>query len=75
MPTPLIQVGVVTAILQNVVYALPGRAHLISSVADVEGSVDNSTWDAIASGTLPVLSSYAFVRCTTGNTSIVCKIQ
>lgn len=73
MPTQSIQVGVATPITQNVVYALPARKCFLQALAAVEVSIDNSTWAALANSTTGAPTSAIYVRCTTGNTTIVCK--
>lgn len=73
MPVQSIQVGVPTVITQNVVYALPASKCFIQALAAVEVSIDNSTWAVLASSTTGAASGAVYVRCTTGNTTIVCK--
>jgi len=73
MPIQVIQKGVATPILQNVVYVLPTEAVYIQSLAVVETSIDNSTFTAITASTTGTITTAIFVRCTTGNTTLVCK--
>jgi len=74
MATQQIQIGVLTTITQNTAYALPARKCFIMSLAAVEISPDASTWvAATGSNTTGVAVAAPFVRCTTGNTSIVAK--
>lgn len=68
-----IQVGVATIITQNVVYAMPARKCFVQALAAVEVSIDNSTWAVLAASTTGAASAAVYVRCTTGNTTIVCK--
>ena len=72
MPTEVIAVGPATAILQNVVYALPARAGRIHSLAVIEISPDGLTFDALtgAEGVGADVTS-GFVRCPGGNTTVV----
>lgn len=72
--TTLISPGPVTDILQNVVYALPGRVVHLKSDAVVEVSLQATTgFTALATSTTGVETAAVFVRCTTANTKIVVK--
>lgn len=74
MPTQLLQVGVATVITQNVVYALPARISRVQALAAVEVSIDNSTWAVLANSTTTGAETSAiYARCTTGDTTVVCK--
>lgn len=72
MPTS-IPLGVPVAITQNVAYALPARTVRLQSLAAVEVSIDNSTWATLTNSTTGAETSAVFVRCTTGNTTVVVK--
>ena len=74
MPTQAVSCGVPQQILQNVVWALPASRHLLTVQVACEVSLDNSTYVATpAAATTGVDSSWAFIRCTTGNTIVSCK--
>ena len=74
MPTELVSCGPPITILQNVVYALPASAGRLHSLAAVEISPDGVTWDALTnSETVGADVASGFVRCTTGNTTLVFK--
>jgi hypothetical protein len=68
-------IGPVHSILQNVVYALPARNVRVLAGAAVEVSLDGTNFTALTGSALTtgVETSAAFVRCTTGNTSIILK--
>lgn len=67
--------AVIESISQNVVYALPARAIVIFSEAQLEiSNHTNSGWQAIAGTTTGVTVSGGYVRCTTGDTVISCKL-
>lgn len=70
--TQLIEVGIVTSIAQNTIFALPARKCFIMAQAAVEISLDGSTFvTATGSNTTGVATVAPFVRCTTGATIIV----
>jgi hypothetical protein len=73
--TLTIPTGVPTAILQNVVYALPAKACIIFSIAAIEISnlVGASFVAEAASATTGLQVSGGFVRCTSANTTVTCK--
>lgn len=73
--TQSILIGVPKAILQNVEYALPARTCLVQSVAATEFAIaKGGTYVAQAtSATTGFLASGGFVKCTSGNTTILCK--
>lgn len=74
MPTETLSCGPPWSILQNVVYALPPAAGRLHSLAAVEISPDGATWDAlVGSETVGADVASGFVRCTTGNTTVVIK--
>lgn len=75
MPTQSIQVGVPTTITQNVVYAMPARACVVTSSVALEISMDGSTFVAMAvsaTNAAPIVAA-PFVRCTTANAVVVCR--
>jgi hypothetical protein len=66
--------GPPTDILQNVVYALPAKRVRVHSLAAVEISVDGSAWDALTGGeTVGADAGSTFLRCPTGNTTVVLR--
>lgn len=75
MPTQAVSCGVPQSILQNVVWALPASRHFLTTQVACEVSLDNSTYIAApaAATNAGVDSSWAFIRCTTGNTIVSCK--
>jgi hypothetical protein len=74
MATTLLTIGPAHAILQNVVYAMPARKVRVHSLAAVEISVDGAAWDALTnSETVGAEAASGFLRCTTGNTSVILK--
>jgi len=75
MPTQSIQVGVPTTITQNVVYATPARACVVTSSAALEISMDGSTFVAMsvsATNAAPLVAA-PFIRCTTASPIVVCR--
>jgi hypothetical protein len=74
MPTEVLRRGVVTAITQNVIYALPASTVYLQAEAAVEVSLQATTnFATLAASTTGATTSAAFVRCTTGNTNIIVK--
>lgn len=74
MPTTLLTMGPTHAILQNVVYAMPGQACEILSSAAVEISLDGSAWLALTgANTVGVQAAGTFLRCPGGNANITLK--
>lgn len=70
----LLSPGPPITILEDVVYALPSSNVFISSVDPIEYSVDNDTWAALENAdTTGVFAPGAYIRCTTGDTTVVCK--
>ena len=75
---PLLQLGVVTAIAQNAVFALPQRNGVILGTNPIQFSPDGTTFaaDVAASSTVGVPYSGGFVRSTNAAGSIViCKAE
>lgn len=70
MPIQSISIGPATPILQNVVYALPAKASVLTTSVACEVSLDGSVWTAFTSGGI---TGAKFVRCTTGNATVVCS--
>ena len=74
MPTEVLSCGPAVAILQNVVYAMPACKVRVHSLAAVEISVDGIAWDALTgSETVGAEAASVFLRCPTGNTTVVLK--
>lgn len=73
MPTPQIQIGVATDILQNVVYALPARKCFVQGNAALEVAVKPDFVVPIAVTTAGLSTSAAFVRCTVSAATIIAK--
>ena len=75
MPTELIQKGVATALVQDTIYALPANAVYVRSTAAVEVSlvVETTGFTVLANSTTGTTTAAAFVRCTSGATTILCK--
>jgi hypothetical protein len=72
---PQIQVGVATNILQNVVYAMPARACVVSSSVVLEISMDGTTFVAMlvsAVGSSPLVAA-PFIRCPSANAIVIAK--
>lgn len=70
----LISIGPPITLLQNVVYALPAKAVLITSSLALEVSLDGTAWVALANATTTgAVTGYVFVRCTAGNALITAK--
>jgi len=64
--------GVPTQIEQNVIYALPARASLITTSAPCEiGQTLTGPWTAI---TTPFVAG-SFIRCTSGSALVTCKAR
>jgi hypothetical protein len=69
-----LMIGPANSILQNIVYAMPARAVRVHSLAAVEISVDGSAWDALTNAeTTGADAGSGYLRCTTGNTTVLCK--
>ena len=74
MPTGLLMLGVMTAILQNTAYALPAKRVHITSSAALEYSLDGSTWVALTgANTLGVETSATFIRCPASTANVMVK--
>jgi hypothetical protein len=72
--TNSIPFGSPLAILQNVVMALPPAPGMVLALAAVEHSVDGATFVALAgSATTGANTPGGFIRCTTGNTTVIVK--
>jgi hypothetical protein len=75
MAFPQIQVGVITNILQNVVYATPARACVVASSVVLEISMDGTTFVAMlvsAVTSAPIVAA-PFFRCPTANAIVIFK--
>jgi len=70
MPIQLIPMGMPVTLVQNVAYALPTRACVLTSSAAVTTSLDNSTYGAHTSGTV---TGANFVKSALAGTIITCK--
>lgn len=71
MPTYALSIGLVTPIIQNVVYALPAKAAIVTTDVALEQSVSSTgPWVALTSGSTTAAS---FVRCPTGNANVTLK--
>lgn len=74
MPTQVVSVGRLQAILQNVAWALPGKLVHITASAAIEYSIDGTTWVALTgANTVGVYCSATFIRCPGGNCNVICK--
>ena len=75
MSTQALTIGPVHNLLQNVIYALPARNVRVQSTTAVEVSLSTTTtaFAVLANSTTGAETSAAFVRCTTGATTIICK--
>lgn len=72
--TELLTIGPAHDILQNVVYAMPVRKVRVHSLAAVEISVDGSAWDALTGAeTVGAEAASGFIRCPSGNTTVILK--
>lgn len=70
MPTLSIPIGPATAILQNVVWAMPATSVTVQTTAALESSLEvGGTFTAFTS---PVCTG-AFVRCPTGNATVTLR--
>jgi hypothetical protein len=72
MPIYSIPAGVPTQITQNVVYALPARAFVL--IADPACEVAQTQTGPWAAPPAQNLQAAAFIRCTTANALVTCKI-
>ncbi len=67
MPTEVLTIGPIQTLVQNTVYAMPGRACALFSSLALEGS--NNT-DFVLKQTIAALTNVetaaAYIRCTTG---------
>jgi hypothetical protein len=73
-PLKVLTIGPVHTITQNIAYALPARNVRIQSGAAVQVSLDSTTgFTALSASTTGVETSMPFVKCTTANTTIICK--
>jgi hypothetical protein len=76
MPVPLILRGIVTDMIEDVVYALPTRSVHIKADDVVELSLQTTTgFTAQANSTTGVQTESPFVRCTTATTKIIALLQ
>ncbi len=76
MPTPMLMLGVMTAILQNIAYAVPARRVHITSSAALEYSIDGTTWVALTgANTLGVETSATFIRCPASGANVIAKAE
>lgn len=75
MPTQALTIGPVHSLVQNTIYALPARLVRVHSTTAVEVSLSTTTtaFAVLANSTTGAETSAAFVRCTTANTTIICK--
>jgi len=75
MPTQSLQVGVPTAIAQNVVFALPARQCFLESSADLQVSVDFAfATNRAVLATVGGFTGSGFVRCTgVGGATVIAK--
>ena len=73
----VISAGPVFTMLQNVIYALPGRKVFVYSSAAIEKSnLEATEFEALTGAdTTGVFTSAHFVRCTGGNCNISVKID
>lgn len=74
MANELILLGPATSIVQNRVYSLPARLCYITALVAVEVSIDGSTWAALIDAeTTGAVTGALFLRCTSGDTTVVAK--
>lgn len=73
--TQALQLGLPTAILQNIVYALPARACFVQCTAAVEVSniIDSGFSTLTNANTIGAETAATWIRCTTGNATITVK--
>jgi len=71
MPVQSVPVGPSVTLNQNVAYALPGRACLLTSSIALETSLDGTTWVPYVADKL---TGGVFVRSTVGNALVTCKL-
>jgi len=71
MPTYSIPLGVPTQIAQNVVYALPARAHVL--LAEPACEVAQTITGPWAAPPAINFQGAAFIRCTTGAATVTAK--
>ena len=74
---PQLQIGVVTNIAQNVVYATPAIACMVSSSVVLEISMDGTTFTAmlVSAVSSAVLVAAPFIRCPSASAIVICKTQ
>lgn len=68
--TQSIPLGPSVVITQNVTYALPGKACYLSTSSPCDVSIDGTTFAAHTSGQIV---NATFIKCTTGNATVLCK--
>ena len=73
MPTQQLLAGVPFIVTQTTTFALPSQSVWLQSGAAVETSLDGTNWATLANSTTGAQTSAAFVRCTTGTTTILVK--
>jgi len=71
---PSLLIGPAQAMEQDVVYALPARQVRLMSVDVIQVSVDGSTYSDVADSTTGVDVTAVFAKCTTGDTTVVCRV-
>lgn len=70
MATQLLSIGPAFVITQNVVYALPAQACVITTSAACDTSNDGTAWTAFTSGSVSIAK---FIRCTTASPTVTCS--
>jgi hypothetical protein len=72
----LLPIGVPTIIMQNVGYSLPAKLVRITSSLALEHSVNGVLWVPLTGAeTVGAETSSAYVRCSTGQPTVVCKTR
>lgn len=69
-----ILIGPTHTLTQNIAYALPARQVRIISSAVLQASVDGSSYADVAATTTGTDLTSVFVKCTTGNAVVVCRV-
>jgi hypothetical protein len=74
MATTQVKIGPIETLTQNQAFALPARQVRVMASAAIEISLDGSTWAALANSTTGADCTAVFVRCTTTNALLACKV-
>jgi len=76
--TELISIGVPTTLVQNQIYATPGRLHMVysSAAVSISDTVAFTINDALVGAeTVGAMNSAPFIRCAgVGGAVVICKV-